>query len=597
MTGARVMRRLAWGVPVFWMAIALVSAACASQEQAAPTATSAPAAQPTATAAPVATPTRAAGTPTPTAAPAGPTGTLTVVGVNVGTPLFLNSKATWPINRFHWAWGVTETLATLEPETHSIQPMVAESWQVSPDLTKVTVKVRRGIQFHKGWGELTAEDVAWNYNDAGADNLQSVHDDAGEFSDMYRRWTAIDQYTAEGPIDIYRFDIELMSLTQGGSAPSLFSKKVFDQVGAEAAVTTLVGTGPFEAREWKADEVLQAEAVPNHWRKTPGFKTLRVLEIPEASARVAMMETGEADIGDVPLKDVGRLKEKGLESIPNGAKNIPTAWMAGNYWQKKGKEGNPLPRRPGFKPDDQHPWIGDPDNPERMERARKVRLAMSLAVDRQAIVDTVLGGFGTPAYVPGFYTNDPVFEERWKVPFDVAQARQLLREAGYGNGFKFTAFIPPDAGFPEAAEAVVSMWGNIGLQADIERTSYSVRRPTEVNREIDIPWFFLSNHDKPLNEFGNLAYPFAQPGWNPGYEAQEEFDSFVTIARTADRQQRIELIKKIGDFRSQWVPGIAIAEVPVLSVYNPRRVTGWKPHFEVTFPATINNLEMAVPAQ
>ncbi|MDP2952765.1 MAG: ABC transporter substrate-binding protein, partial [Chloroflexota bacterium] len=392
---------------------------------------------------------------------------------DVGTPLFTNGKGAYPVNRYHWAFGITETPTTLEPITHKFLPMVADSWELSSDLSKVTLKVHPGIKFNNWnpqWGdaEVTAEDVAYSYNDAGADNPASVHDDAGEYADMYNKWVALDKYTAQGPVDKYRFDILYFSIIQGGSAPSIFSKKVYDTLGPDKALITLVATGPFEAKEWKADDRVVGEAVPNHWRKVPGFKELKVLEIPEASSRVAMLETGQAEIVNVSLKDVSRMTGLGMTAVRNGAYAISTIWPAGNYWQEKNPTtGASIFPRPGFKPDKDHPWIGDPRDPEQMERARKVRWAMSMAIDREAINKAILGGLGVPAYVPTLSSNDGLYQPKWKMDFDPAKAKDLLKEAGYPNGFKFTFFVPPDSGVPpEIGEAVAAMWANIGLATE-----------------------------------------------------------------------------------------------------------------------------------
>jgi ABC-type transport system substrate-binding protein len=578
--------------------VILLAVACAK-------ATSTPTPKPTPTPAPTATPTKApTQVPTPTSPTAGaPTGTLTVVTVDVGTPLFTNAKSAYPTNRLHWAYGITETLATLDIATKSPIPMIAESWSVASDMSKVTVKIRKGIKFNNwdaSWGEneVTAEDVAWNYNDAGADNLQSVHDDAGEYSEMYNRWSAVDRYTTQGPIDKYRFDIELMSLAQGGSGASIFSKTVYDKLGAEKALTTLVATGPFTATTWKSDERIEAEAVLNHWRKTPAFKSLRVLEIPEASSRVGMLETGQADIGIVDLKDIKRLEQKGLKVVDVGAYGIQSVYMSGNYWQEKDRDGNVIFPRPGFKPDKDHPWIGDPRDPAQMEKARKVRWALSYAIDREAINDTVLDKLGFPAHVAFMYTNDPLFDKKWEIPYDVNKAKQLLAEAGYPSCFKIPFFIPPDSGFPaEVGEATATYWTNLGCTVEIEKTSYAVRRPTEVKREIDIPWLFVTNHDKPLNEFGNPAFPFAQPGWCGGFEAQELADWYNKIAVATDRETRLKLIRERTDWLHNWQLGVAIVLKPNLLLMNPKKIASWTPHYEVVGNAAMNSFETAVPVR
>jgi ABC-type transport system substrate-binding protein len=66
-----------------------------------------------------------------------------------------------------------------------------------------------------------------------------------------------------------------------------------------------IGTGPFKFVQWRPDELLEIEAVDQHWRQTPGVKRVRILDIPESSSRTAMIETGEAAIaGELPFKDV-----------------------------------------------------------------------------------------------------------------------------------------------------------------------------------------------------------------------------------------------------------------------------------------------------
>ena len=341
------------------------------------------------------------------------------------------------------------------------------------------------------------------------------------------------------------------------------------------------------------------EAVPNHWRKVPGFKELKVLEIPEASSRVAMLETGQAEIVNVSLKDVARMTGLGMTAVRNGAYAISTIWPAGNFWQEKNPTtGVSIFPRPGFKPDKDHPWIGDPRDPEQMERARKVRWAMSMAIDREAINKAILGGLGVPAYVPTLSSNDGLYQPKWKMDFDPAKAKALLTEAGYPAGFKFTFFIPPDSGIPpEIGEAVAAMWANIGLATEIERTSYAVRRPTEVKREIDIPWLFSSGPDTPVLDRVNVpAWAFDQAGWNPGFEAQEMWDWFRGIATEANEAKRKQLMTDRLEFFYKWQVGIAVLEVPTLVVYNPKKVrTGWQSHFEIVTTAGFNRLEYAEP--
>ena len=144
-----------------------------------PTSTSAPAptAKPAATIVP---------TPTVKAAPtavqatvaaptAGPSGKLTLALPSVGSPIFVNSLAPYPRGIFRADWGMCESLATVDvDDATTVVAQLAESWVISPDQSKMTFKIRKGIQFHKGNGEMTAKDVVFSYNNAGADNPEST---------------------------------------------------------------------------------------------------------------------------------------------------------------------------------------------------------------------------------------------------------------------------------------------------------------------------------------------------------------------------------------------------------------------------------------
>jgi ABC-type transport system substrate-binding protein len=452
---------------------------------------------------------------------------------------------------------------------------------------------------------VTAEDIAFSMNDAGADNNQSAHDDGGEFADMWDRWEAIDDYTVRAPVDTWRFNSILFSLVQGASGFAIFSKNVYDTVGAEAAVTTPIGTGPFSVNEWLADERVELEAVQDHWRQTPGFARVTVLEVPENSTRVAMLATRQAQIGTIPIKDIATLKEQGfIDTLEVGTEVTATVNFSGNYWQKETPDGvtedthGPLFPRPGFHPDADHPWIGDPDDPDQFERARKFRWGLSLAIDRAAINTAILEGLGTVWYTPWVPPDHPSFDPKWVLPYDRDLAKQYLTEAGYPECLEFTFFIPPDSGRPPAVgEAVAQMWRNIGCEVQIENTSYSVRRPTEVNREIDIPWLFGCG-GRPLSLDQTLdPIRFSQPGWNHGIEASFYHEMFLKQAKEPDPNVRVQNAVELNEYDWHNMPCTPVVGVPTLLSFRPDSVQGWAPHREDVTEAAINNLETAFPVR
>ena len=578
-----------------------------------PTSTSAPAptAKPAATIVP---------TPTVKAAPtavqatvaaptAGPSGKLTLALPSVGSPIFVNSLAPYPRGIFRADWGMCESLATVDvDDATTVVAQLAESWVISPDQSKMTFKIRKGIQFHKGNGEMTAKDVVFSYNNAGADNPESTAGGGATLLTTWDAWYVEDDYTVVAPFDTPEPLAVRWGWIHGGesSGHCILSKDVYDRVGEEAAVTTLVATGPWDPQVWTAGVELKANAVVDHWRVTPGFAQLHMLEVPEEQVRVAMLRTGQADIIEAALKSVKSLVDEGFEANATLRNFYHAAvFMGGNFWYDPAVhtfEGEAVNIRPGFKPDDEHPWIGDPTDPVRHERARKVRVAMSMALDRAAISETILGGLAPISYIPGIPITVPEWDDRWEIPFDPEGAKALLAEAGYADGFEFDFWIPND--FPnvdvEVAQAIAAMWENIGIRAKQNTIAYTAGRPNLMTKEQDSPWMWFMVGDG-INyasaHIRTATYNAHGVGWNGAVEIPE-LASFQNRweSLAGDRDAQIEVFSERADWLKEWMPFITVADVPKLWVTNPETVTGWKmfPHVE---PGTVNNLETAQPVK
>ena len=119
-----------------------------------------------------------------------------------------------------------------------------------------------------------------------------------------------------------------------------------------------------------------------------------------------------------------------------------------------------------------------------LEKAQRVRWALSQAIDRDLIVETVTEGQGRSEYIPYFSTQLREHQARWYIPYDLEKAKQELIDTGYGDGFEISMFVAPDFGVlnSEVFEAVATMWANIGLTPVLDRTAYQAFRPRLVQR-------------------------------------------------------------------------------------------------------------------
>ena len=298
-------------------------------------------------------------------------GTLTVAMVKIGAPTGLPGKQTGGGPE-----QMPERLSVMEKLVHregdlSHVPWLAQSYTLSDDLTTVTVDLRQGVQFHGGWGELTAEDVKWSYGDAALENPESIHGSVGFINNHLDPLNAIDSDTVEFPIE--QFTIEWDRIYLG--IVDITSKKRVDDLGRDEALQTVIGTGAFEMSSWTADNEFVGEAFADYYGDKPSFNTLRALEMGEASTRVAAIKTGEVAIIDsVPISFLQDLKDSGIEPINDhigGSQQF--VGMGGNFWQQKYHDRDEeVPARPGFLPDDEHPWIGDPNGTRGRGRCAKL---------------------------------------------------------------------------------------------------------------------------------------------------------------------------------------------------------------------------------
>ncbi len=528
-----------------------------------------------------------------------PTGTLTV-GISVLPPLVqLPSKdAAGTVGSFGMDWSVYEGIVKAglppipgspsSPDPGDYLPEIAESWLMSSDQRKLTFNIRKGIQFHGDLGEVTAEDVAWTFNESFKEG--STGNGPEQLPPSVKvGWDVLDRYIA------------VMNIAEGGAPPTwgvllgkgwsdtygILSKRHYDRVGEADFITTPIGTGPFEVQKWVGHDEMIAETVEDHWRVTPSFARLHIVSMPEQATREAALLTGEVDIAPIPGKALNAIVDEiGGGAIGVSMSNPNTIYMSGNYWGATCAtcpETDVYRKWAGFTEaiEKGYPWVGDPDDAVQMEKARKVRLAMSMAIDRQTIIDTVLGGFGDPVYIHmhhQFPPGSPNYKDEWTIPYDPVAAKDLMTEAGYANGFDFTFWATADFSFwdPEIADAVAEMWRqNLDLDVTVEHTPYASRRPSSVDKSMNIPWLHgwgLVPGDTKAGFFcpgpghiGGLTLP--DDICEIGFRNDVEPDFATRIANNA----------AMTDYLSEWALHIGIATVGNYFVYQPY-VKGWRPY-------------------
>ena len=416
------------------------------------------------------------------------------------------------------SWDPTTGLSSVNPTIQSIyravfdqfigqkpslefQPGLLTEWGWSDDKKQVHMTVRDGVKWHDG-SAFTAEDVVWSLARAG----QKVGGNPINFI-----WGKIGNYKVEGnkiTADVLAFEPTLfkwMAFLTGYVMP----KEYFTKVGAEGFEAKPIGTGPYLVDQFERNAFVRLKANPNYWGGKPAFNTVVYKFVPDATSRVAEIESGSSDVTvDVPFEEFDRLKSKdGLAGVVTPVSDIGMIFLTSGT-------------------------IMDDKN---------VRLAAHYAIDKQAIVDKLLKGYATPIDTLEAPQYD-AFDASIKVPHDPAKAKELLAASGYSpeKPAKFTiqttrGLKPKDY---EMVQAIVGMWRKVGIEAEIE--VYEVAKHFELRFSHKLAPAAFYNWGNAIGD-PTTSTGFAMFGPSPhsGWKTKDVDDMIGPLWGEADEAKRI----------------------------------------------------------
>jgi len=404
--------------------------------------------------------------------PRKPTGTLTVATADIGNALYVPSRLDTPAGNTALAT-FGESLIERKAD-RSLGPRLARAWSVSSDGLTYTFDLRTDVKWDDGT-PFTSDDVAFTMK--GIIQPGSTNGRFAQFRGL------IDKIETPAPdrvvLRLKTPDVSVLYqlAAPGPATQAMFSKKYIESAGEDAAAKKPVGTGPWKFVEYRPGELIRVSAVDAHWRVTPQFQEMIIRQVPEESTRVAMLLRGEADIATVSIQSTKQLTDAGMNLFLQ-----PTA-----YSLIISLQGQYLPSRPGFKKN--VPWAADPADPAAWEKARMVREALDIAIDRKTIVSTVLGGQGTvaayPYAVPSSVFADSSFAA---IEYNPTRAKQLLADAGYASGFDMPFLLVEASGrplAPQVGQAVAQYWQAIGVRVKQSNSDFTATvRPGTVARSL-----------------------------------------------------------------------------------------------------------------
>ncbi len=362
----------------------------------------------------------------PASAKAAPTGKVVLGMAGSLTTFDPHTFSSLPLSMHHP--NVFETLLSRAPDG-SMRSQLAESYtMVSPKVWEF--KIRKGVKFSNG-DALDAEAVKFSFERILDPKMKSR---------QYRYFKSIAsvEVVDDHTVRIHTKEPDPMLPPFMAIYGFIVPPKYYKKHEKKYLSRHPVGSGPFVMKKWRKGQEVVYEANPNAWRK-PKVKTAVVKFIPESTTRVSALISGDVDIIDnLPPGLSDRVQASGKTRVI--AKQSPRT----NYILMVIKEGAP--------------WTDV-----------RVRKAMNLAIDRNAITKNVMMGFAKPVAIiqgPASFGYNPELEP---YPYDPAQAKKLLAEAGYPKGFSFDVYIPRGRFMmgKEALEGIAGQWAQVGLRANV----------------------------------------------------------------------------------------------------------------------------------
>jgi len=435
--------------------------------------------------------------------------------------------------------------------------MLATEWSMAPDAKQWTFKLRRGVQWHRGFGEFTGQDVVHSVDRAS--RKESLLPFASLWREVLDRIEVVDGY--QTVFHLKRPHAELLENVLSTWDMMILSKAHWDAEGQKGVLEKPVGTGPFQMKEIKSGSSKLYERVEKHYRVTPDSREIQFFFAPEDATRLATLLAGEAHIAEIPTAIQGQAEAKGMKVVFS---TVPAIQLLGVY-------GGNYQLTPA-KLDPKVPFTN-----------KQVRQALNMAINRKEMNDTLFGGrakiMTNGLFHPSLAGWNPEWENRFNelYGYNPTKAKELLAQAGYPKGFKTTFRLFSRPGVPamiETGEAIALYWQRIGVEVALETTEFAkVRDDYRDWRGHGMSWL----HGFPPQAPWNIVPPFTgnpvARGVVRSYESESITQKMKQVDVAVDSQERDRLQREMGNILFEEFAHIPLFWISAEFVVNPKVVT------------------------
>jgi peptide/nickel transport system substrate-binding protein len=314
----------------------------------------------------------------------------------------------------------------------SFRPAALTKWRWINDKSAIELTLRKDMIWHDG-SPVTTADLIWSLERAG---------DEKNGNPMQFMWRKLGGFKASGDtvtVQVKEFEPALLKWLGFLTAYILPKKAFMASAGAARWDASPIGSGPYMVEKFERDAYIRLKAFPQYWGPKPAFETVVFKFVPDPASRIAEIESGTSDMTlEVPYEEYDRLIAKpGLAGAAYPISDIAILFIT-----------------------DREPMLD-----------RNVRLAAAHAIDKKAIVDRLMRGYGRPLdtlQAPGYAAYDPSIT----VKFDPELAQRLLAQSGYSRAKPVRFTVQTTRGYKpkdyESVAAIAAMWKKVGIEASIE---------------------------------------------------------------------------------------------------------------------------------
>lgn len=389
-----------------------------------------------------------------------------------------------------------------------IEPALALDWNVSPDGLAWTINLRKGVQFHGGMGEMTADDVIFTYERLKSDKTGSPF---RRNLATIARMEKIDPYTVRFYTNVPEPNLPALLLN---SNKGYIMSKAAEAKGIDMK-TQPVGTGPFEYAEYKPRESFRLKRNDNYWGGKPALESITAQFMSNASTRELALRNGDVHAIEIAASRdaIARMRRAGMDVDLTSPANAFAIYL-----------------NPTIKPFDNI----------------LVRKALAHATDRQSMLqflgEEVSGEELAP--LPSQYLGHNSKAARYE--YDPAKAKQLLAEAGFPNGFSATVIVSNNNIYSPPMQIIQDQWRKVGVDlklAVVDHPTYHRQIRQNLNPAVIYGAYrYPLDGNRYLNEFFHSRSSVGKPTAATNFSHYEKVDELLDKALVEkDLQTRIKL--------------------------------------------------------